>query len=311
MKQFEPIKTNKICEVPPEYLNNNDVSNLYHRWQLAVFGPNSKFARHFDYSTGKVTPARWTTTADNILCLWMQTEDPDYNLTLLVTIIVKIYCPLIFKIKMNWQYYCGPHHLFGAIKLVKDVLENYPGLHIPRKCPDLLQKLLETLKTNGFFAHPEHILVSMLHDHVTPGIKDKALEIVANLRSQEEPEMPRKMRAPISISNPNSNYNINIQARQYWEMVDLDALDLSQFTSPPILSSHTLEQLKNGEFSESYLKICCHSQHVERWVGITSDAALHAIGKEKRHSYIINKEKMSNEIPINFTKSDWQFEDDE
>ena len=295
------MSTNKIFKVGEEFLHNNDIRNLYHRWCLAVYGPDSEYAKYYECSSGKVTPARWQTCADNILCLWMQTEDPDYNLTLLVTIIVKIYCPLTFKIKMNWQYYCGPHHLFGAIKLVKDVLEDYPGLHIPRKCPDLLQKMLGTLQTNGFFGHPEHILVSMLHDHVTPGIKDKAFEIITKLRNQEEQEKPRKMKAP----------KINMQAKQYWEMVDLDALDLSQFTSPPILSSHTLEQLKSGEFSESYLKICCHSQHVEGWVGITSEAALKAIGQEKRHRWIINREKMCNEIPTNFTKSDWLFDHDE
>ena len=52
------------------------------------------------------------------------------------------------------------------------------------------------------------------------------------------------------------------------------------------------------------MKICCHSQHCERWVGLTSQAALQVIGQEKRHQWLIVKAK--NEIPVNFKKSDWK-----
>ena len=50
---------------------------------------------------------------------------------------------------------------------------------------------------------------------------------------------------------------------------------------------------------------------MERWVGITSEAALNSIGQEKRNSWIINREIMCNEIPTEFTKADWQLDDDE
>ena len=46
------------------------------------------------------------------------------------------------------------------------------------------------------------------------------------------------------------------------------------------------------------------SQHVERFVALTSKAAEHAIGHQKRHRWILNKMKATKQIPIASAKKE-------
>ena len=51
-----------------------------------------------------------------------------------------------------------------------------------------------------------------------------------------------------------------------------------ELASPPILDGFTMEDLRNMNFSPGYKKVPCHSQHVERYVALTSLAGANAIG---------------------------------
>ena len=62
-----------------------------------------------------------------------------------------------------------------------------------------------------------------------------------------------------------------------------------------------------------FVSICkkCHwptiffcSQHVERFVALTSKAAEHAIGHQNRHRWILNKMKSTKQIPIASAKKE-------
>ena len=288
MVDFEPIKGRVEQNIPLEYLNNNDVKNLYHFCLLVESGPNGDpdLLEWFNAKPGHVTPARWITTASNLLVLYMQTPSPTPELKLLIKFILRCYAPTIFNIKRNWGYRNGPIHLFNLHMLCKKLLsKNHPTLY---------ERVKGTLQNNAHFAHLEHILVTMVHD-LDPKVSQRGIKIIEKLRSQNVPEIPRKVRVP----------EINFDCEFYYDLIDIDSLDLEDFTSPPILSSHSIEDLKSRNFRDDYLWICCHSQHVERLVGLTSLSALNAIGFQKRHAFIINKNQVSQEIPTNFRKSDY------
>ena len=293
MAQFEPVKgrVERISESQSsQYLDNNDVKNLYHFCLIVQEGPNcdQDLKQWFDTKPGHVTPARWVTTASNILVFYMQT--PPNNVTpklkLLVKYVLRVYAPCLFLIKQNWAFRNGPIHLFNLYMLSKKLLsKNHPTLY---------QGVKDVLQNNGFFANMEQILVTMCHDQ-DPQINERAISIIEFLRKQEQPKIPRRFKVP----------QINFDAEFYYDMVDLNNFNAADFTSPPILSSHSIADLKNKNWQNDYLMICCHSQHVERNVSLTSEAALHAIGQERRHAWIINKTQVCEELKTNFKKSDY------
>ena len=59
-------------------------------------------------------------------------------------------------------------------------------------------------------------------------------------------------------------------------MKDYQAHELA---APPIFSGCSIEDLRNQNFPEDYKRVPCHSQHVERFVALTSIAGANAIGK--------------------------------
>ena len=296
MKSFKPIKgyVAQFGHIPKEFLHNNDVANLYWLCILVQEGPDTHpdIVKRFNCTPGKVTPARWLTCASNILVYYMQSEESENTfddwkrLTLLVKVIVRVYAPSIFNIKENWIFANGPVHFHNNIIRLRQVLKNHPTL---------FGNVKTTLQTNAYFCHLENILVGMVHVD-DPKINKKAIKIIEELRKQPQPDVPRYFIVP----------EINIDdSEHFWDLIDLDNIDLSQFVSPPILSAHTIEDLKNKNFHDDYLKICCHSQHVERWVGITSEAAKCAVGHDRRHHWILNKVKTCEAVPTNFKKSHW------
>ena len=48
-----------------------------------------------------------------------------------------------------------------------------------------------------------------------------------------------------------------------------------------------------------------HSQHVERWVYLTSQAYQKCIGYERSHQWLLNKMKSCEELSIKCTKEDF------
>ena len=289
MTNFKPVK-GLVKKIPGEFLDNSDFKNMYHFCLVVQEGPNCDpdLRAWFDAKPGHVTPARWVTTASNIMVVYMQTppEAVTPEMRLLVKYVVRVYAPCLLLIKQNWAFRNGPIHFFNLHMASKNLLSKYH--------PTLYERVKDTLQNNAYFANMENILVTMCHDQ-DPIINKKAIAIIEQLRKQKQPEIPRRFAVP----------KINFDAEFYYQLIDLDNFEAANFASPPILSSHSIDDLKNKEWKEDYLNICCHSQHVERLVSVTSESALHAIGQSKRHSWILNKTQVSKEIPTNFRKSDY------
>ena len=97
-------------DVHESLLQNNDISNLFYLCLLIQQGPRSKYVKSFDCEPGKVTQARWVTTANNAMVYYMQCKNPTPQLRLIVRIVVNMYAPSIFNIKKNYHFSNGPKY---------------------------------------------------------------------------------------------------------------------------------------------------------------------------------------------------------
>ena len=280
MVEFEPVQGIVPEAIDAELLQNQDIRNLFHLCNLVQKGPEAeeKLLKYFKCIPGVVTASRWVTSINNILCHYMQEENPTDNHLLIIKIIVKIYGPLIFNIKMDWHITKAPIHYFNILKYSRELL-----LH---DYPQLFQVVIKVLQNNPYNAHHEALLPCMLFD---PEMKDKAVEKIAELREAEKGS--KKVR---QYQKPNINFN----AENYTELLDFKDFN----SSPPLLQDFTMDQIQNLEFGEDFKKLACSSQAVERIVFLTSQSGQHAVGYQQRHQWLINKQKHPKKIPHDFTK---------
>ncbi|CAH1111453.1 unnamed protein product [Psylliodes chrysocephalus] len=101
---------------------------------------------------GKMGHARWLTTANRLLRLYISTELLSENLILLANFVMKVYAPVWFSIKTQ------PSIQYGSVHL-------YEMIHKSREFPDKIKTIINrVISTNAYFAHPENILLAMITD---------------------------------------------------------------------------------------------------------------------------------------------------
>lgn len=96
--------------------------------------------------------SRWLTTANRILRLYISTENPSENMTSIVEYIMQVYAPMWFQIKRNPYSTDGAKHLFKMMQLSRSLNEETKAIIDP------------VIQRNGFFGHPENILLAMIKD---------------------------------------------------------------------------------------------------------------------------------------------------
>ena len=95
----------------------------------------------------KIFNARWITTANRILRLYLQTEDPSDDLVTLVNFIMKAYGPTIISVHLRPEVWNGPEHFWQYLKWAQESLPI-----------DEFELIFPRFIWNGCFAHPENIL---------------------------------------------------------------------------------------------------------------------------------------------------------
>ncbi|GBM25724.1 hypothetical protein AVEN_241995-1 [Araneus ventricosus] len=104
-----------------------------------------------DNSPGKLSHVRWLTTANRLLRLYIGTLSPSQNLIIFVKYVLLVYAPTWFEIKMKSNCQYGAQHFWKMISL-------------GRKLPDNVKQIIyKVYSNNAYFAHPEHLLLAMLH----------------------------------------------------------------------------------------------------------------------------------------------------
>ena len=284
MVQFEPVYGRvPFCDMAN--LKNQDEKLLLGYCLLVQHGPESDEDLKVSHrKPGQVCASRWVTTASNCLRLYIQTENPSANLILIVGFIVNVYAPALFWAKQEWHCSKGPFHFFNVMSLARDFLED--------DHPKLLEGVNEVLKNNSYWAHPENMLVAMAMDS-NPDLNVKALEIISKLRKSKAQRI-RKFRKPGKF--------LNFKAQSYDELIDFKQFKPSLYSSPPLLRDHSLQDIKTKNFDDDIMKVPAHSQHVERFVYLTSQAGLYARGEEAMDAWVLNKVISSEKYSPKSTK---------
>lgn len=245
---FVPIPGLVPDNVDPKLLQNSDIKHVYDLGTLTKLGTKKASTAQinaFFCHPGTVTNARWVTTASNILTLYLQEENPSANLVLMVEIIQNLYIPSLFNIKKNWHCSNGPQHLFSILKLSRDLFEN--------KHPNLYENVKKTIRKNGFYSHPENILLGMVHD-TDEKVREKGIKVIEKLR-EEDAKRPDGIENIRRFQMPK---NLNFDAQTYYEMVDFEDFTPDLICSPPILREYSIDDIRNLNFQEGYKTVPSH-----------------------------------------------------
>ena len=146
--KFKPVSSEKLCvttddlSTDQQYMMRiyNAVMDGYVDETLAVRDP------------GNISHSRRLTCVNRFLRLYVSTGNPSEELVRIVHYIMKCYIPTWFSIKCNESIVNGSRNLYGLIARLRFVDEVTQEI----TCP--------VVQHNGYFAHSECILLSMLAD---------------------------------------------------------------------------------------------------------------------------------------------------
>ena len=297
---FKPIK-GKVIDIKEDWeeiLQNNDVKHLHDLCLLVQLGAKlagPKLLNAFFKTLGHVHNARWITAASNLLVLYMQEEEPSKDLVLLVTFIVNVYFPAFLNIKQTPHCSNGTRHVFEMVKQSRELLEI--------DHPEVFSVVLGCIEDNAYYLHPEQVVLSMVNDPEEK-VRDQGIQLIEKFRAQDK-ERKENCIGLMKIRAFRKPENIDFSAKNYHSMVDFDEFDMIDVCSPPMLRDYSLDDIKNRNFSEGFKKVPSHSQHVERFVALTSKAAENAVGYQNRHQYILNKMAACKKVPTSARKDDF------
>lgn len=176
----------------------------------------------------KIHETLWFNTASILLRIYVSKSNPSHELRTLVEYIVKVYAPFWFLVKTKPFAIHGSRHIFQFIQWT-------------RKLSQIVQNVARSsLSQNGFFCHPENILLSMITDE-NAAIRKNGFGKMLEARETPVGEI-RTFRVP----------NIRYECESYTDMVNWGNINLS---SPPCLHFHSDEYLNEFKTSEDIIPI--------------------------------------------------------
>lgn len=281
--QFETI-TVYLPDLPTKNLST-DQQYLYDICVAVSTGSVSyDLARRFP---GKMSHARWLTTANRILRLYVSTEQPTNELILMANYICKTYCPTWFQIKINNSCKDGARNLWFLIKSSRYLSEDIKAVLDP------------VIERNAYFAHPENLLLSMLTDD-NKHIRELGCRRIIKARTLRQSTAMRSFVIP----------KINFDCTNYYDMIDWQDKNLV-LTEPPLLRNLETDDLKKivdeGNVEKfDFPKFPCHTQSVERCVKLTTEAAGSVAGQVAREGFIACKQNSRQIMPKFNSKKDFK-----
>lgn len=269
-----PVVQFKSMEIELLELDKKDLSTdqqyLYLICQTITSGTCSESLA--SRNPGQMSHARWLTTANRILRLYISTKEPTECFLLLVEFITKVYAPLWFKIKSKPYIQYGARHLWDTIRVSR---------HFPDNIITIIDKVIAG---NAYFAHSENLLTAMLVDE-RPHIRELALRRILKAR-QNKPNNVRIFKVP----------KINFAATDYTELIDWT----HNVTEPPLtmhISDEDLHLMIRRQEAPTLKKFPCHTQAVERAVKIITEASFTVCGAQSRDGFIRTKLQARADLP--------------
>lgn len=270
---LEVVKFKRIPGTLPPLFNEMDIRELstdqqylYEIVQAVSSGVCSQSLA--ERSTGKICNSRWLTLANNCLRLYIGTLKPSRNLVDIVTYIMKVYAPMWFRIKMNNKCVDAAKNLFHYIEAISYLKPVYRTV------------IEASIQRNGFYAHPENILIAMLQDDQEQ-IRRLAFDRIRKARSTSDASTIRRFTVPA----------INFKAKTYYNLIDWTKVNI---TEPPLTKDLSLTELQtivnlgsSADVSQSPIfRLPCHTQSVERTVKLVTEASQRVADEVRRDGYI-------------------------
>ena len=234
---------------------------------------------------GPVFHARWLTTANRVLRIWVTKHGFKgtnlTNLRMIVEYIVGVYYPVWFEIKVKHNYTYGPRHLLTQLELVrmqKKKVQNIVAPHIAR---------------SAWYSHSEAVLQTLLCSEDSKE-REKAVGEILKLRGgREKGDLSNRSRVHSETFNPN--------AKTVSELCSWD----SNVHEPVYTCELSLSEIK--EFLEAPMVMPyrpVHGQSMERAVKEVTRACEAVYGEAARDGFIRAGVASRQVMPKNRTKKD-------
>lgn len=234
---------------------------------------------------GPLNHSRWLTTANRILRLYATKTDPEENLLILAKFVMKVYGQMWFQIKCNPSCLNGAQHLWLTINCSRYLDDNLKNVIDP------------VIQRNGYFGHPENLLIAMLADD-NKVIRELACRRILKARSERVTRI-RKFKIP----------SFNFNALHYTDIIAWHDKQIS-VTEPPLtksLSAETLNEIvENGlGIKDNIALFPCHTQTVERCIKLVTEASGAVCGEKKRDGFIRARLTSRQMMPFFNTKREF------
>lgn len=178
---------------------------------------------------GLLNLSRWLTTASRTLRLYVTQTAPSEELTKLAFFVMKVYTPFWFLVKSQPHAIHGSRHFLRYIKWTR-------MLQI-----ELQQIVNRSIQINGFFAHPENILLSMATDKEKE-VRSEALKIILEARDSNIDDI-RQFNIP----------KILFECESLKDMINWN--EIGRITEPPCIQFYSHQYLKDLCDSEEIIEI--------------------------------------------------------
>ena len=226
---------------------------------------------------GALNHSRWLTTANRLLRLYVECENPSDPLVTIVTFIVRVYATTWFNIKQKPSCKDGARHVFMMIKNSRYLTDELKAIVDP------------VIQRNSYFAHPENLLLSMMTDE-RPRIRELALRRILKARDQ-----PKRKGVRQFTVQP-----INFDCKDYTAMIDWSMVSV---TEPPVTMSISDDDLR--EFIRepttpvvTFDRYPCHTQAVERCIKVVTEASQSVCGENRRDGFIRTRLESRAKMPV-------------
>jgi hypothetical protein len=144
---------------------------------------------------------------------------------------------------------------------------------LPQELRDVVDPVLQR---NGYFRHPEDLLLSMISDD-RKAIRELGLHRILKARAQVKSTI-RVFTVP----------QLNLEATDYIDLIDWKNNDI---TEPPLIADLSNDEIRrvveSGEIPMiEFPRFPCHTQAVERCVKVVTEASVAVCGATARDGFI-------------------------
>ena len=235
---------------------------------------------------GQLVMSRWVTLANRVLRFYIATEKPSENLKTIAQFVLKVYAPMWFTIKSKPSCKDGSKHLWMQ-------------MNRSRYLPDDIKTVVDpVIQRNGYFGHPENILLTMLTDERS-AIRELGLRRIMRARASKT-----RLRGVRCFEVP----TLNFDAAEYIDMINWQNCVITEPPATKSLSDEELESLVRTPETPvvQFPRFPCHTQAVERSVKAVTEASIAVMGQEARDGFIRSRINARAIMPTFETKNQYR-----